>query len=523
MSNRNLSIGRSFWLQTSYLRFQTMRDLEVRTEPEPFLTASSHRGHVPLSRETVRELGTVEPLHQLRQGTHLAPLVKLTTLLHNALGLVRYEYGSVRPFHRGAPSARCLYSTELYVIPADSDWLGEEGIYRYDPLMHALERIDLHTNWDVLENALGRSLAGAEGVLVVGADFWRIARLYADFAYNIASLEAGHVIAQLNMIATRLGYTPTVHEQFLDQDLMELLGMNEDVKTPLAVIVLWPQATAGESPKRELVRERKLIDMASVSTRFEREMNQCADLQQMMKASRLTSRVELELPEIDSSGVTEELVHTSASCVELVQRSTKSRHPDLLEALKSRNSANDRIGLNAVGRPLPFAELSGLLCELAANPEAIELAQEVGLYLAAHRVEGLQSGIYRCDLSVPALCTLTVQEDVGRAMERASVVDGKFINFRSIPLSFYFAVDLERTLQKYGNRGYQILLMKVGRLAQSLCLLAAARGWFARPLKSYRDAEAEEMLGIAQSTQIVAYQLVMGESDTPYLEFDMGL
>lgn len=523
MSNRNLSIGRSYWLQTSYLRYQAVQELKLRTEPESFLTASPHLGRLPLSMQPLRSLGPAEPLHQERSGEHLSPLVKLTTLLHLTLGLIRYEYGSVRPFHRGAPSARCLYSTELFVLPADRSWLGEEGAYRYDPLLHALERRQEGPVWDALEDALGLSLDGAEGALVLGADCWRIARLYADFAYNLATLEAGHAIAQLNVLASRLGYATTVHERFLDRQLIELLRMNGNAQAPLAVVVLWPQEKAAPAVEQERIALQEIGTRSAVSTRFEQEIGQCAELTSMMEASRLHHREELLLTEEEAFDSVAAHEHSADPCTELTCSAQQGRMPDLVDAIKSRNSGNDSIGLAATGRPIQFAELAGLLRELAAHPDVSELASEVGVYLVAHRVTGLQSGIYQFDLSRPALCPLAVQAEAGRLIERASVVDGKFINFRSLPVAFYFTVDAERALRRHGNRGFQISQMKVGRITHYLCLLAAAHGWFARPLKSYRDAEAEAMLGLSETTKMLAYQLVMGENHTPYLEFDMGL
>ncbi|WP_198299650.1 nitroreductase family protein [Tumebacillus avium] len=505
MHNRDLAIGRSFWLQTGYLRYDTMRDLERRTEPELFLTASPYLGRVSLSLAPVRPLGSVEPLQQVRSGAALTPLERLTTLLYLTLGLVRYEAGSVRPFHRGAPSPRCLYATELYVVPP-------QGVFRYDPLMHALEQRSEEGMWDVLEQALGITLYGAESVLIVAADVWRIARLYADFAYNIATLEAGHALGQLQVLASRLGYEARIHEHFLDRPVLESLGLNGKVQTPLAVVVLWPQGAV----KQERVScESVPRQPVAADTRFEQEMNQCGDLQKMMEASRLTFAE--ELPEAEQAQ--EHLVRTTADFA----GSAAGCEADLLDVIKTRNSGNDKIGLSATGRPIPLEQLSGLLQALAAFPDAQGLAREIGLYLSAHRVAGLASGIYRCELSAPDFEAQSLHQDMGLLMEQASVVDGKYINFRSIPAAFYLTVDFERTLHQHGNRGYQIMQMRAGRLTQYLCLLAAARGWYARPLKSYRDAETEALLGLSQTTRTVVYQLVIGESDTPYLEFDMGL
>jgi hypothetical protein len=304
-----------------------------------------------------------------------------------------------------------------------------------------------------------------------------------------------------------------------------MLGMNGDVQTPLSVVVLRTRGQEGETVPQEEPSAREMREsreLPSATARFAREMSQCIDLQTMMKASRLLSADELAPAE----GVAAEMPEqgdAAESRLGRVSQSAESGWLELADVIKARSSGNDLIGLAATGRSIPCQKLSDMMEDLAAHPDARALAKEVGVFLAAHRVEGLTPGVYRCDLSARALHPLTQHVDAGRLMERASVVDGKFINFRSLPAAFYLTVDGERALQQHGNRGYQILLMKAGRLTHYLCLLAAARGWFARPLKSYRDEAALEMLGLAQTTENVVYQLVIGENKTPYLDFDMGL
>src|SRR5690348_16022861 len=137
MNNRTISIARTFLTDHSYYRYQAMKDLDLRTLAEPFMTEKPAQGIVPLPTRLMPALGSVDELQESVVPERTVEM-RLATLLHYTLGLVRYEEGGARPFHRVTPSPRCLYASELFVCPLTDAWIGEVGAYRYHPLQHGL-------------------------------------------------------------------------------------------------------------------------------------------------------------------------------------------------------------------------------------------------------------------------------------------------------------------------------------------------------------------------------------------------
>lgn len=511
--NWDLKVGRHFIHNKTYYRFQTYQDLASRPAPEGYITEKPSRGMVSLTTDLYTDLGEIE---HFSGAEHVSLEQRLATLLHYTMGLVRYEVDTPQEMHRPFPSPRCLYASEMYVsIPADV--LVEEGLYRYNPLHHALEKRRSTAGWQQIESALGISLAGAQGVLILGIDFWRIAHVYDDFALNLATIEAGHALGQASLMVRRLGWDFTIHKCFIDDIILSLLGMNEATEAPLAILVLWP------SGARKIKREKQIqappLPPLPISQRFRREMEQCAEMLQMVGASRLKSNAELPA-RVEKKEEPKE----SKGLVPLKPEWGQWKRPNWLEVIKTRSSGNDRIGMMASHQSLSFGDLSKVLAILweEDHPEWQSVLDDVKLFLLANRVADLRSGIYTVQGNPPSLFPLALGP-MGEMLEELSIYSSEKWNSRSFPASIFLAVDYQAALERYGNRGFQVIQMRVGQISQYLALRAAAMGWFLRPLKSFYEAKVEHHLGLLSTDYTVAYQLVLGENKTPYLSFDLGL
>jgi nitroreductase len=53
---------------------------------------------------------------------------------------------------------------------------------------------------------------------------------------------------------------------------------------------------------------------------------------------------------------------------------------------------------------------------------------------------------------------------------------------------------MDRTTQKYGDRGYRYALMEAGHLMQNVCLIADHEGLACRPIAGFAEAAADEFL-----------------------------
>lgn len=238
-----------FSYDMSYLKRH--REVVDPVPPPPRFAARTGR-EVALPVRVVRELG---PLHAALGGRlmpRLEPrgLTEVATQAHHTLGLLRYEPTDAYPLHRGAPSPRCLYASELTYVSLGGEVL-PRGLYRYHPARHSLVERPL-PDADFLEREVTRGLEGASDGWLVSTRLARIAYRYGAFATRLALLEAGHVLCQLRLVSRALGLPTRVRSCWGDAGLARGL---EEGETPLAFVShrpagedVAPEGTASPAP-----------------------------------------------------------------------------------------------------------------------------------------------------------------------------------------------------------------------------------------------------------------------------------
>src|SRR5262249_41382280 len=128
-------------------------------------------------------------------------------------------YGLRDGNRRSVPSGGALYPLELHVAR-------RSGVWRYDPVAHALEQLDSGDPWPLLEEAcpFPGLLEGAAAVLPVLAVFGRTRFKYGQRGYRFALLEAGHLVQNVVLAAAALDVRALPLGGFYDSELDALVG-----------------------------------------------------------------------------------------------------------------------------------------------------------------------------------------------------------------------------------------------------------------------------------------------------------
>jgi SagB-type dehydrogenase family enzyme len=128
------------------------------------------------------------------------------------------------------------------------------------------------------------------------------------------------------------------------------------------------------------------------------------------------------------------------------------------------------------------------------------------LYLAAHRVAGLPSGVHRYDAALHGLERHSSDDPWPAFLAAAPVPDLVADGAAALLVLAVFG----RTRFKYGLRGYRFALLEAGHAAQNVVLAAAALGLAALPYGGYYDYRLDELVGADGVEESVVYALVVG-------------
>jgi SagB-type dehydrogenase family enzyme len=168
-------------------------------------------------------------------------------------------------------------------------------------------------------------------------------------------------------------------------------------------------------------------------------------------------------------------------------------------------------------RPLTREELARLLWAtqgitavagsfiLRASPSAGAL-YPVETYLAVHRVEGVESGIWH--LQVPgAQLTLVQAGDYREELVEAGLSQ----DFQGTAAAvFIWTGVLNRTMWKYRERAIRYLFLDAGHICQNLMLAATALGLGVCPVGAFFDDEVEALLQVDGIEEAALYLAAVG-------------
>ncbi|MGH3897437.1 MAG: SagB family peptide dehydrogenase [Pseudonocardiaceae bacterium] len=395
---------------------------------------------------------------------------------------------------RPVPAGGARYPCELYLL-AGPDQPVAPGAYHYDPAHHCL---------DVLRD--GAPEAGLS--LLITVAFWKNVFKYGEFSYRLHSLDAGVVVGQSLVVASRHALDPTVHFQFSDAALDSLLGLDPAYESVYAVITLGSAPVIDPAPcaadglaGQPIAPHPKSIGMYPLPAKLhEAAMHQGGG----------------PWPKGDSPSPVLAEAPRSIHSVPLPAASL-----DLLEGLDRRRSSKGYFSPGTMTRHQLSALLSGSMrgypSDLGDDESAI---RHTMLCCAVHNVDGIDSGVYYYDPAQHALEQVRVG-DV-RAELQASITSLMF-NLFQINLCFFPVAHYQPRLAAYGDRWYRVQNMEAGIIVQRLYLAAAALGLGCHTQLGFHVETVNELLGLSETPLTSLIQVLIAPSHDPGIFYDYQL
>jgi len=147
------------------------------------------------------------------------------------------------------PSGGGLYPLSLYVLLAKPCGKLSPGVYLWHKEDSLLERVtEADPSPDLAQMLIGvqaETARQAAGVVCVVADFERTAKKYGNHAYNLALLEAGHVMQNAYLYGSENQVGILEVYGFLRDRLASLLGVEPEEKSPVIACLFGRPAEAG--------------------------------------------------------------------------------------------------------------------------------------------------------------------------------------------------------------------------------------------------------------------------------------
>jgi SagB-type dehydrogenase family enzyme len=379
------------------------------------------------------------------------------------------------------PSSGNLHPTEFHFRARGvKEW--PDGLYHYRPSTHMAEQRALGD----VEMKLGRNSAPL--VFVLTTITWREAWKYGDRAYRYCLHDIGHAWQALALAARAIGCDSFAAGHFPDDEVTQRCRLADDELPMLLIELRGASIPARESNAGETVWYGGHANQLSA----EKASNEWID--------RIHDATKLSTP-TQRGNVVAEPLPTGYGEIKLPPPATSRR--TFGETARLRRSALDFLGGT---QSISLTQLSALLA--AASQRLIaDFARTsfVQLYLYAHRVEGLNPGVYRY-WSASAELELIKHGD--QRVVAAELSLGQKLAGNAC-VAFSMVGDLERAVRAHGDRGYRYAHFEAGAIGHRLYLAAEAHGLGATGIGAFYDEEAHRYLKLPPQQQVV-YHFAIG-------------
>ena len=404
-----------------------------------------------------------EPTHSSRADT--APdLHDLARILYFSAGITKErEYPEGKVCFRAAACTGALYEIELYVVTGDLPGL-HAGVYHFNPAdmsLRPLRKGDFRGNL-AQATAMELAVAHAPVNIICTGTYWRNAWKYQARTYRHFGWDNGTLLANLLAVSAASGLPAGIVLGFVDAEVNRLLDLDSRREVSLCLI---PIGCTSQSPL-PAPREAPPLGLETIPL-SEHELEYPAMLK-MHNATSLESEEEVgqwrgRQPLLPSA--------LAGEGVRLQPLPAEEQPKDTIEQVILRRGSTRTFDRTA---SITLAQLSTIFdCATRGLPaDFLELAggQLNDLYLIVHSVQGLKPGAYFFRRDRNALDLLHEGEFRAEAyhlgLEQELPADAS--------AAVFFAADLSRILEGYGNRGYRAVQLEAGAIGGRMYLAAYA-------------------------------------------------
>ena len=459
------------------------RSLDFANMPRPFKIYSDlprrslPTGWTETNKSALSALAQAAP----PDGGERLPSAEGLAHLLSAVGITkrrRFPGGEVS--FRGASCTGALYHIEVYVVCADLDGLSA-GVYQFQPADFSVCRMRAGDHRQQLVEASGghRAVAEAPAVLVLTSTWWRNAWKYRARAYRHAGWDSGCMAANLLAQAAALDLPASVVLGYADDAVNRLLDIDPKEEASLALLAL---GRGGPGPVVPGPAAEPLGLRTEPLSEFEIEYPEIAAAH---ASSSLGSGAEAAAWR--GGLVPNERPAAAGKRFALEPAEDRALPVEPVDAVIRRRGSTRRFAR----RPMSFSQLSTILDRTSRGIPADYLeppgACLCDVYLIVHAVEGLPPGAYAHRPAHRALELLREGEFRDRAGSLA-LGQGLAVDAN---VNFYYLSDLNRVVERLGDRGYRAAQLEGGILGGNVYLAAYALGCGATGLTFLDDDVTE--------------------------------
>lgn len=453
----------------SYERYNNFDNLETRSRFYPL--------QVPLAGSPI-----MYPCKELTSGTEAERFI--AELAYYTQGILRCEPQNPYFYHAAVPSARGIHPCDCYYLIFSEKWLA----LRYNKLFNAFELCRVCDEKDI-----SFSPEKERVYVLVASDIWRLGAFYGAFSYVLSMIDAGHIIAQLMLIAEKFGCSVSRCDSVYTEEYGMVFGIDISELIPVSIISIDIPGSleiAFTSPS-EYQPHNRIVSYSNDVGRF----SFLSDVLDRVKTCCKNNQ------------------NTFMPCGGLRLISDGAIIGNLYRVFKERSSGQSSLGTFSLTPQLLISEVEQIARDIYATVESLgnDIISNIRIFVNDAAIE---DGIPDKKNGIHLFSEIEPSEFIHDSHTMLNVASMSFIVITTF--------DRDRYLDKYDDLAIGRIYTDAGAIMHLVSLCLTEKGFFTRPLKNINEKYIEGLPFMADNER-VSYMLIAGCDNTysvklPYSE-----
>jgi SagB-type dehydrogenase family enzyme len=413
---------------------------------------------IPLPRDAeqtgISALSAISAAGVPATGEKIPPLADLTRILYFSAGITKKKtYPGGEIYFRAASCTGALYEFELYIVCGDLPDL-KAGLYHFGPGDFALRLLRPGDHRSLIVNATAHeeSAARAPVIIISAGTYWRNAWKYGARTYRHFGWDNGTILANMLALTAALRLPSKVVLGFVDAEVNRLLDLDTGREVAFSMVTIGhttsePPTAPAEIPKLNFPTVP--LSQSEVEYPELREIHAASSLGSVEEVSEWRTLAQQEFGHIITPPFTP---HSEAA--------------DAIEQVILRRGSTRKFERKSI-------TLEQLSTILAASTRGVWPGFPLlnDLYLIINAVDGMAPGAYFYHQDNGTLECLKQGDFRAEARHLGLQQDLP----GDAAADIFFLADLNRVLERFGNRGYRAVQLEAGILGGKMYLAAYAQ------------------------------------------------
>ncbi len=381
-------------------------------------------------------------------------LKALSKILLLAYGATRAEKArGIHFFSRTVPSAGGLYPCHIYLLVRHMEGL-ETGVYYCNMIQGGLDLLQ-RGSFDFGQGKL------SDISFIITGTFFNSAWKYRERAFRYLLLDSGHLIENLTLATTAEGLCPSIDYDFKDDKIAAVLSLDHEKEVPLACIHI--------GGKEQNIKYGIKGELNLSGPRAKELKKEAVEISYpMLKRIHDLGKTEFENRGGDPPAI-KVLASEPEEWISFPDSGNLKEPMDYEKAVMSRRSRR-----NFISEILDKRKAAALMKSAASlyknqHSPSTQILPFLTMGVSLRNVEGFSDGFYFFSEEGSSLLMMrkgSFQESLSRVC-----LDQQWVSHAAV--NFLFMANLIGLEKALGPRGYRLLLMDSGRIAQRIYLAAA--------------------------------------------------